>query len=133
MRGNTMNYLEQIFHIWKVLYAKEQDPKLVIEEFFHENYTQSIKGVILNRAEYIRHVIEQRKHIQKMEFECKIHMSENDQLFILYDAKGSNIQGDQIIAEVIAYFEFKDQKVFKIHGQVHLLQGDPSDVDMAKE
>jgi len=24
----------------------------------------------------------------------------------------------------------RDQKVFKIYGQVHLLQGDPSDVDM---
>lgn len=128
-----MNNLEQIFHIWQVLYAKDQDPKLVIEEFFHEDYTQSISGVILNRVEYIRHVIEQRKNIQTMEFECKIHMSQNDKLFILYDAKGTNTQGDEIIAEVISYFEFKDQKVFKIHGQVHLLKGNPSDVDMSQE
>lgn len=130
MRGNTMNNLEQVFHIWRVLYAKDQDPKSVIEEFFHEDYSQSINGVILNRAEYIEHVIEQRKNIQTMEFECKIHMSQNDKLFILYDAKGTNTDGDEIIAEVISYFEFKDQKVFKIHGQVHLLKGNPSDVDM---
>lgn len=128
-----MNNLEQIFHIWQVLYAKDQDPKLVIEEFFHEDYTQSINGVILNRVEYIRHVIEQRKNIKTMEFECKIHMSQNDKLFILYDAKGTNTQGDEIIAEVISYFEFKDQKIFKIHGQVHLLKGNPSDVDMSQE
>ena len=128
-----MNNLEQIFHIWQVLYAKDQDPKLVIEEFFHEDYTQSINGVILNRVEYLRHVIEQRKNIQTMEIECKIHMSQNDKLFILYDAKGTNTQGDEIIAEVISYFEFKDQKVFKIHGQVHLLKGNPSDVDMSQE
>jgi hypothetical protein len=133
MRDNIMNNLEQIFHIWQVLYAKDQDPKLVIEEFFHEDYTQSINGVILNRVEYIRHVIEQRKNIQTMEFECKIHMSQNDKLFILYDAKGTNTQGDEIIAEVISYFEFKDQKVFKIHAQVHLLKGNPSDVDMSQE
>ena len=128
-----MNNLEQIFHIWQVLYAKDQDPKLVIEEFFHEDYTQSINGVILNRVEYIRHVIEQRNNIQTMKFECKIHMSQNDKLFILYDAKGTNTQGDEIIAEVISYFEFKDQKIFKIHGQVHLLKGNPSDVDMNQE
>jgi hypothetical protein len=128
-----MNNLEQIFHIWKVLYAKDQDPKSVIEEFFHENYTQSINGIILNRSEYIDHVIEQRKNIQTMEFECKIHMSQNDKLFILYDAKGTNTQGDEIIAEIISYFEFKDKKVFKIHGQVHLLKGNPSDVDMNQE
>ena len=128
-----MNNLEQVFHIWRVLYTKDQDPKSVIEKFFHEDYSQSINGVILNRAEYIEHVIEQRKNIQTMEFECKIHMSHNDRLFILYDAKGSNIQGDEVIAEVISYFEFKDQKIFKIHGQVHLLKGNPSDVDMIQE
>ncbi len=128
-----MNNLEQIFHIWQTLYAKVQDPKLVIEEFFHEDYTQSINGVILNRVEYIRHVIEQRKNIQTIEFECKIHMSQNDKLFIIYDAKATNTQGDEIIAEVISYFKFKDQKIFKIHGQVHLLKGNPSDVDMSQE
>jgi hypothetical protein len=128
-----MNNLEQIFHIWRVLYDKDQDPKLVIEEFFNEDYTQVINGVILNRPEYIRHVIEQRKNIQTMEFECKIHMSQNDKLFILYDAKGTNTQGDEIIAEVISYFEFKDQKIFKIHGQVHLLKGNLSDVDMSRD
>jgi hypothetical protein len=128
-----MNNLEQVFHIWKVLYAKNQDPKSVIEEFFHENYTQSINGIILNRSEYIDHVIEQRKNIQTMEFECKIHMSQNDKLFILYDAKGTNTQGDEIIAEIISYFEFKDRSIFKIHGQVHLSKGNPSDVDMSQE
>ena len=128
-----MSNLEQIFHIWKVLYDKNQDPKLVIEDFFHEDYTQVINGIILNRSEYITHVIEQRKNIQQMDFECKIHMDQKDKLFILYNAQGKNIQGDEITAEVISYFEFKDQKVFKIHGQVHLLKGNPSDVDMNQE
>jgi hypothetical protein len=128
-----MSNLEQIFHIWKVLYDKNQDPKLVIDDFFHEDYTQVINGIILNRSEYITHVIEQRKNIQQMDFECKIHMDQKDKLFILYNAQGKNIQGDEITAEVISYFEFKDQKVFKIHGQVHLLKGNPSDVDMNQE
>jgi hypothetical protein len=128
-----MSNLEQIFHICKVLYAKGQDPKSVIEDFFHEDYTQVINGIILNRSEYITHVIEQRKNIQQMDFECKIHMNQKDKLFILYNAQGKNIQGDEIEAEVISYFEFKDQKVFKIHGQVHLLKGNPSDVDMNQE
>lgn len=126
-----MSNLEQIFHIWKVLYDKNQDPKLIIENFFHEDYTQSINSIILNRSEYINHVIEQRKNIQQMAFEYKIHMDQKDKLFILYNAQGENIQGDEIVAEVISYFEFKDQKVFKIHGQVHL--GNPSDVDMNQE
>ena len=125
-----MSNIEQIFHIWKVLYDKNQDPQSVIEEFFHEDYTQVINGLVLNRDDYITHVISQRKNIQTMEFECKIHMTQHDKLFILYEAKGSNIEGDEIISEIISYFEFNDQKLFKIHGQVHLLKGNPSDVDM---
>ena len=128
-----MNNLEQIFHIWQALYAKDQDPKLVIEEFFHEEYTQSINSTILNRSEYIIHVMEQRNNIQNMEFECKIHISQNNKLFIIYDAKGTNTQGDEILAEAISYFEFKDQKIFKIHGQVLLLKGNPLDVDMKQK
>lgn len=128
-----MNNLEQIFHIWKVLYAKDHDPKSIIKEFFHEDYTQSINGVVLNRAQYINHVIEQRKNIKTLEFELKVHMSQDDKLFILYDTKGTNISGDELIAEVISYFEFKDKKVFKIHGQVHLVKGNLSDVDMSQD
>lgn len=126
-----MSNLEKIFHIWKVLYDKNQDPKAAIEDFFHEDYTQIINGVTLNRSEYINHVIEQRKNITQMEFECKIHMAQKDKLFILYNAQGKNIQGDEIIAEIISYFELKDQKIFKIHGQVHLSKGNPTDVDMS--
>lgn len=125
-----MNNLNQIFHIWSVLYDKNQNVKSVIEEFFHEDYCQSINNVILNRSEYINHVIEQRKNIESMEFECKNHMSESDKLFVIYDAKGKNIQGDEIVAEIISYFEFKDKKVFRIHGQVNLSKGAPADVDM---
>lgn len=128
-----MNHLERIFHIWKVLYDRNQDPKLVIEEFFHENYIQSINGIILNRSEYINHVIEQRKNIKTILFECKTYMSQQDNLFIIYNAKGINIQGDEILGEVISYFEFKNQKVLKIHGQVYLLKGNPSDVDMIQK
>lgn len=128
-----MNNLEQIFHIWKVLYAPNQDPTLVIKEFFHEDYTQSINSVILNRPKYIDHVIEQRKNINSMEFECKTHMAQQDKLFVIYNAKGKTFQNDEIEAEIISYFEFKDKKIFTIHGQVHLLKGTPSDVHMNQD
>ena len=128
-----MNNLDQILHIWRALYDKNQDPKLVIEEFFHKNYIQSINDVMLNRTEYINHVIEQRKNVKSMEFECKRYMIESDRLFIIYNTNGKNIQDDEIAAEIISYFEFKDKKILKIHGQVHLLKGNPSDVDMSQD
>ena len=125
-----MDHLSNIFHIWRVLYEKDQDVKSVIEELFHQDYIQSINGVILNRSEYINHIREQRKNIEVIEFECKNYMIHSDKLFIIYYVKGKNIQGGEIVAEIIAYFEFKDKKLFKIHGQVHLSKGNSSDVDM---
>ena len=32
--------------------------------------------------------------------------------------------------EVIAYFQFKDNQIINIHGQVRMIEGKPSDVDM---
>ena len=49
---------------------------------------------------------------------------------MIYNAKGKNNEGCDVEAEIIAHFEFKDNKVFRIHGQVQLLKGNLSDVDM---
>jgi len=128
-----MNNLERIFHIWSILYDKNNDVKTVIEESFHEDYNQCINGIILNRGEYIDHVIEQRKNIESIEFKHKKYLLQSNELFVIYDAKGKNTEGDDIEAEIISYFEFKDKKVFRIHGQVHLSKGSTSDVDMNVE
>ena len=125
-----MNNIEQIFHIWNDLYDKNLDPRVVIEKFFHEEYSQNINGVILNRSQYIDHVIEQHKTIESIVFKNKNHLEKSDKLFIIYDAKGKSIEGNDIEAEIISYFEFKDKKVFRIHGHVHLSKGNPSDADM---
>ena len=125
-----MNNLERVFHIWSILYDENKDVKTVIEELFHEDYKQCINGAVLNRDEYIDHVIEQRKNIESIEFKHKKHLVQSDELFVIYDAKGKNIEGNDIEAEIISYFEFKDKKLFRIHGQVHLSKGNASDVDM---
>jgi hypothetical protein len=125
-----VNYLETIFQIWSELYDKNKDTKSTIEKFFHDDYTQCINGVTMDRTEYIEHVIEQKKNIEAMKFSKHTHIGQGDELFIIYDAKGKNIEGNDVEAEIISYFKFKENKVFRIHGQVHLLKGSSSDVDM---
>lgn len=124
-----MNHLDYIFQIWDVLY-KDQDTKAVIEKYYHHDYNQYINGNIMNRDEYIDHVIEQKKNLKSIEFKYQNHLAQSDELFIIYYVKGQNIKGDDIAAEVIAYFKFKDSKIFKIQGHVHLSKGLPSDIDM---
>lgn len=98
---------------------------------FHENYSQCINGVTLNRDEYIQHVIEQRKEVDVHEMNY-IHLMEKDnEAFALYSIKASNQKNELIKAEVIAYFHFERNKIINIHGQVHLSSGHLSDIDMS--
>lgn len=125
-----MNYLEHIFQMWHALYDKNQGTEAIIKKFFHPDYSQCINGVFMNRHQYIEHVEAQKRNMDVPEFVYKNYLVQADELFLIYDVKSKNIYGEAIEAEVIAYFKFKDNKVLKIHGQVHLLKGDATDVDM---
>ena len=47
--------------------------------------------------------------------------------------KGKNSEGSDIEAEVICYFLFQHEQIIKIHGQVRLVKGEFSDIDMQDE
>lgn len=125
-----MQNIDYFFTMWDVLYDKNQETKTTIENFFHTDYTQTINGSTMNRRDYIDHVIEQKNNLCSMRFKLKKHLAHLDEFFVIYEAEGKNIQEEPIEAEIIAYVQFKDKKIFRIHGQVHLLKGNPVDVDM---
>jgi hypothetical protein len=91
---------------------------------------QCINGANLDRAGYIQHVIAQKQNMTIEAFEYRHSLEHYEELFTLYYPKGRNKQGNIIEAEVVAYFQFKDQQILKIHGQVRLLSGDYAEVDM---
>jgi len=101
-----------------------------IEKFFHVDYEQCINGVILDRAKYIDHVVEQKKSMKINSINYTHVMERENELFTIYYPKGQNINNLPIEAEVIAYFRFQNQQIFRIHGQVRLIKGDLADVDM---
>lgn len=125
-----MNYTTLIKTIWADIYAPDADIPNLIEQYFHHNYQQCINGVVLNRTQYIDHVVEQRKNLTVNTIDYKHIMEKADKLFAIYYPKGKAENNQCIEAEVIAYFHFKDQKILEIHGQVRLISGEPSDVDM---
>ena len=57
-------------------------------------------------------------------------LEKGNELFALYYPSGKNSNYLPIKAEVIAYFQFEQQQILKIHGLVRLIEGDPVDVDM---
>ncbi len=75
--------------------------------------------------------MEQKKNILIESIEYTRFLEKEDELFVIYFPKGKDKQNNVIEAEVIASIQFKDQKIFRIYGQVRLIQGNLSDVDMS--
>lgn len=131
--GVGMTRIELLKTIWNTLYHPKIDVIETIEKFFHPAYEQCINGICMKRDEYIRHVYEQKKTMVIETIVYKHTLENEDELFALYYPKGKNTNNQLIEAEVIAYFNFKNQQLYRIHGQVRLLKGDLADVDMKNE
>ena len=125
-----MYYAERLKNIWGNVYDPTQDTKSVIEVFFHPDFEQCINGVVMKRTEYVEHVIAQKKNMTIESIEYKNFLEEGEELFIVYYPKAKDLEGADIEAEVIGHFHFKSNQIFKVHGQVRLIKGNPADVDM---
>ena len=125
-----MNHMERLKNIWQSVYDNSSEVVSVIENFFDPDYEQCINGITMLRTEYINHVIVQKQNMIIERIDYKYIIEKGDELFAVYYPKGKNLAGLSIKAEVIAYFKFKNDRIFRIHGQVRLIDGDLSDVDM---
>lgn len=125
-----MAYIDLLKTIWNLIYDPEIDAIETIEKFFHQDYEQCINGVSMNRSEYIHHVLAQKQNITIDTIDYKHVLEKENEVFAIYYPKGKNINNLSIEGEVIAYFRFEGQQIFRIHGQVRLITGDLADVDM---
>lgn len=126
-----MTNIQLLKKIWGMVYDPKLDTFETIQNYFHSEYEQCINGTKMELSHYILHVIEQKKNILIESIEYTHFLEKEDELFVIYFPKGKDKQNKAIDAEVIAYIEFKDQKIFRIYGHVRLIQGNLSDVDMS--
>ncbi|MCW8445438.1 hypothetical protein OQJ19_08495 [Fluoribacter gormanii] len=125
-----MSYTDLLKRIWESVYEPDLDVTSTVKQYFHPDYEQSINGVIMNRSDYIAHVIEQKRNMRIRHIQYKHIVEVGNEVFALYYPQGVSLNDSTIEAEVIAYFQFKEQKLLKIHGQVRLIKGNLTDVDM---
>ncbi|MBL7481403.1 nuclear transport factor 2 family protein [Legionella bononiensis] len=125
-----MSNIDLLKNIWESVYDPRNDVSTVIKQYFHPNYTQCINGVEMSYDDYISHVKEQKQNMQINKIDYKHVLEDGDEVFALYYPRGTNNEGLLVEAEVIAYFRFEEQKLNRIHGQVRLIVGNLSDVDM---
>jgi len=125
-----MHYADLLKNIWHAVYDPNADTEKMIKQHFHPEYKQCINGIILNRNEYIQHVITQKQNMTILSVDYKHALERENELFALYYAYGKNLTNQPIEAEVIGYFLFEKEQIINIHGQVRLIKGNAADVDM---
>lgn len=125
-----MTYNKLLKNIWSAVYDPKKDVVEIINTFFHEDYEQCINGISMKRTQYIQHVLEQKQNMTIDFINYKYILEKDNELFALYYPKGRNIDNQPIEAEVLAYFRFENKQLIRIHGQVRLIKGDLTDVDM---
>jgi hypothetical protein len=128
--GVKMAYIDLLKNIWNLIYDPKIDTIETIDKFFHQDYEQCINGIRMNRIDYISHVLAQKKNMVINTIEYTIFLEKGNELFAVYYPRGINIKNLPIEGEVIAYFRFENQQIFRIHGQVRLIKGHLTDVDM---
>lgn len=116
--------------MWADFYDPKNELVSVVDKYLHPAYEQCINGLTLSRLEYIDHIIAQKKNIIIQDIDYLHYLEKEDEVFVIYCAKGKNLANSDIEAEVISYYLFQDEKLIKIHGQVRLVKGSASDVDM---
>lgn len=126
-----MAYIDLLKCIWSSIYDPNTKVEEIVEQYFHPDYEQCINGEVMDRPNYIKHVLEQKKAMRIDSIDYQHFLEQGNELFALYYPRGKNIKNAPVEAEVIAYFRFENQKIVRIHGQVRLIQGDLSDVDMS--
>ena len=122
--------IDRLKNIWAEVYRSERDTAEVIEEFFHPDCKQCINGAIAYRPEYVNHVMAQKQNMVVEHIEYTHYIEKGDELFAIYYPKGKNTKGLDIEAEVIGYFKFQGKQILNIQGQVRLIKGEYTDVDM---
>lgn len=125
-----MTYTNLLKNIWNSVYDPNTNTSNSIKQFFHPRFEQCINGVILNRDQYIQHVIEQKNNISISSMDYQKILEKENEIFAIYFAYGKNKNNEPFQAEIILYASFEDQKIIKIHGQVRLLMGNLADMNM---
>jgi hypothetical protein len=125
-----MSRINKLKKVWEEVYSPDLDTRNTLLKYFHPEYSQCINGVLMDRDKYIDHVIAQKKGMNVQRIDYLQHLEQDNRLFALYYPRATDINDMPVEAEVIVYVEFQGEQIYKIQGQVRLIQGDASSVDM---
>lgn len=101
------NFLKSLF---ENIYTPEIDPLEYIQKFVSPSYKQIVDGHDIDYVEFIEHINKQREVVRDVKFKFIFLVEEGDTVASIHRIKAQIKPNNcEIIAEVHAFFEFKDR------------------------
>ena len=113
------------------VFEEDAFSEAVIARYFHPDYIQTADGNQLNYQQFVAHMkqLKQAVHAVKIDFQHLI--AEGNSVCSVHIASGKKSNDKLVSSKIIAYFEIKEDLIYRCDELSHLLEGDESDRDLA--
>ncbi|OQY11679.1 MAG: hypothetical protein B6I31_04450 [Desulfobacteraceae bacterium 4572_19] len=115
------------------IYQPQVDPEEYIQKFVSTDYIQIVDGHHINYSDFIAHIIKQRQVIKDVSFDFRYLIEENNYVASLHRIHATKIDTNKkIIAEVHAFFQFKEGILRSCNERTKVIQGSTEDEDLGR-
>ncbi|MBK2125645.1 nuclear transport factor 2 family protein [Fangia hongkongensis] len=122
---------EKLKYLFESAYLPETDVDKLIHDCVDKSYQQYVDGHTLNFAGFLEHVKKQRELVKSVRFEFKYLVEEGDMVASLHQVSALKNDGSEILAEVHAFFSFKNGLLIGCDERTRILQGEKTDEALA--
>ncbi|HJO94793.1 MAG TPA: hypothetical protein QF753_15450 [Victivallales bacterium] len=119
--------------LFKNVYQPQVAPEKYIQKFVSTDYIQIVDGHQINYSDFVSHIIKQRQIIKDVFFNFIYLVEEDDCVASLHRVHATKIDDNKkIIAEVYAFFQFKEGMLISCNERTKIIQGSSEDKDLGR-
>ncbi|QIW09296.1 nuclear transport factor 2 family protein [Francisella sp. LA112445] len=123
-------------NILKSLFENIYNPKIDLEQyiatFVSKDYIQVVDGHKINYIDFIEHIKKQREILESISFNFICLVEEGDTVASLHRVYAKKGNKQEVIAEVHAFFKFKDKMLISCDERTRIIQGSDEDKDLGR-
>ena len=129
----TIMLKDTLRSLFENVYQPQVDPEKYIQKFVSTDYIQIVDGHHINYSDFVAHIIKQRQVIKDVSFNFICLIEENNCVASLHRVHATKIEDNKrTIAEVHAFFQFKEGMLMSCNERTKTIQGSPEDEDLGR-
>lgn len=109
----------------------ESFDELNVERYFSPNYQQVVDGTVLNLSEFKQHLTTLKQLTNAMKVTVVAMAQHNEHVFSHHQVTIDKCSGERSMVEVIAHFQWKNNKIVRCYELSQVIKGNKSDHALA--